>query len=152
VNSRFFNLPGPDFIRADRNRFLARTNSAFSSLDVQFTESFVRSSLFGILQYACVMVAPILKPWKIWSNVLLTIGAGGFVAVHLLQFGLLGYYTSKRPLEPKPELGWTEPLLWTHGYYGWRAENEQLLRIFNGIFHSSWWLAPAWRCERLIQK
>jgi hypothetical protein len=80
------------------------------------------------------MVAPILKPWKIWSNVLLTIGAGGFVAVHLLQFGLLGYYTSKRPLEPKPELGWTEPLLWTHGYYGWRAENEQLLRIFNWHF------------------
>jgi hypothetical protein len=77
------------------------------------------------------MVAPSLKPWKISSNVLLAIGAGGFIAVHLWQFGLIGYFTSRRPLEPKPELGWTEPLRWTHGHYGSRGENEHLLRIFN---------------------
>jgi len=80
------------------------------------------------------MVPSSREPWKIWSNVLLIIGAGGFLAAHLWSFGLIGYYSSKRPREPLPERGWTEPLHWTHGYYGTHAENEQLLRLFNWHF------------------
>jgi hypothetical protein len=53
------------------------------------------------------------------------------MAVFLWSFGLIGYYSSKRPREPIPERGWTEPLRWAHGFYGTHAENEQLLRLFN---------------------
>ena len=56
------------------------------------------------------------------------------MAVSVWSFGLIGYYSSKRPREPIPERGWTEPLRWTHGSYGTHAENEQLLRLFNWHF------------------
>jgi hypothetical protein len=72
--------------------------------------------------------------WKIWSNVLLTLGGGGFIAIFLWSFVLIGYYSSKRPTEPTPEDNWTEPLRWTHGHYGTHAENEQQLRLFNWEF------------------
>src|SRR5882762_6441956 len=75
------------------------------------------------------MVPSSREPWKIWANVLLTIGFGGFFALSLWSFGLIGYYSSERPREPIPERGWTEPLRWTHGYYGSHDENEQLLRL-----------------------
>src|SRR5882724_1691622 len=71
------------------------------------------------------------RPWQIWSSALSTLGAAGFIVVFLCLFGLIGYYSSKRPREPMPEKGWTEPLRWTHGYYGTHAENEQLLRLFD---------------------
>ena len=83
------------------------------------------------LPYDYVMVPSSREPWKIWANVLLMIGFGGFFALGLWSFGLIGYYSSKRPREPIPERGWTEPLNWTHGYYGSHDENEQLLRLFN---------------------
>jgi hypothetical protein len=56
------------------------------------------------------------------------------MAVFLWSFILIGYYSSKRPIEPVPERGWTEPLRWTHGHYGTHAENEQQLRLFNWEF------------------
>jgi hypothetical protein len=83
------------------------------------------------LPYDGVMVPSSREPWKIWANVLLTIGFGGFFALSLWSCGLIGYYSSKRPREPIPERGWTEPLRWTHGYYGSHDENEQLLRLFD---------------------
>src|SRR5258707_15541108 len=86
---------------------------------------------FGSLPYDCVMVPSSREPWKIWANVLLTIGGGGFFAVSLWLFGLIGYYSSKRPRETIPERGWIEPFRWTHGYYGSHYENEQLLQLFD---------------------
>src|SRR5712664_3950121 len=40
----------------------------------------------GSLPYDCVMVSSSCEPWKIWANVLLTIGFGGFFAVSLWSF------------------------------------------------------------------
>src|SRR5260370_19469487 len=86
------------------------------------------------MRYDWVMANSGRRPWQIWSNVLLSIGFGGFMAVSLWSFGLIGFYSSKRPREPIPERGWTEPLHWTHGYYGTHAENEELLRLFDCHF------------------
>ncbi len=92
-----------------------------------FTSRFASSSL----RYDFLMATSSREPWKIWSKVLLTVGMGGCMALFLWSFGLIGYYSYKRPTEPTPERGWTEPLRWTHGHYGTHAENEQQLRLFN---------------------
>ena len=77
------------------------------------------------------MAASSREAWKLWSNLLLGVGFGGFFACHLWSFGLIGYYSSKRPVEPIAERGWTERLQWTHGHYGTHAENEQLSQLFD---------------------
>ncbi len=69
------------------------------------------------------------KPWQLLSNVLLTVGAVGFLALFLWSFGLIGYYSFTRPYTPSAERGWTFRLQWTHGAYGTFEENEQLLRL-----------------------
>jgi hypothetical protein len=80
------------------------------------------------------MANPSHRPWQIWSNVLSFSGAAGCLVVFLWSFGLIGFYSSKRPREPMPERGWIEQLHWTHGYYGTHAENEQLLRLHDLFF------------------
>lgn len=74
------------------------------------------------------------KPWQIWSSVLTIFGAAGCIVATLWLWGLIGYYSVKRPREAIPERGWTEQLHWTHGYYGTRAENEQLYRLHDWFF------------------
>jgi hypothetical protein len=74
-------------------------------------------------------------PWKIWSQVFRVVGAAGFLVVFLWLFGLIGYYSSKRPRNPDAEHRWTVPLQWTHTTYGTPEENEQLLRLH-------YWLLP----------
>jgi hypothetical protein len=56
------------------------------------------------------------------------------MVVFLWSFGLIGYYSSKRPLEPRPERGWTEPLPWTYRHYGTYAEREQMLSLHDWFF------------------
>ena len=56
------------------------------------------------------------------------------MVVFLWSFGLIGYYSFKRPREPIPERGWTKRLQWTHGSYGTPAENERLLRLHDWFF------------------
>jgi len=74
---------------------------------------------------------PILarESWKIWSQVLRVVGAAGCLVAFLWLFGLIGYYSTKRPRNPDPEHGWTVPLQWTHTTYGTPDENAQLLRL-----------------------
>jgi len=67
------------------------------------------------------------KPWQIWSIVLKTIGGTGCLAILVWSFGLIGYYSVKRPREPEPEKGWTVPLPWTNTTYGTIEEAAQLL-------------------------
>ncbi len=74
------------------------------------------------------------RPWKISSNVLSILGVGGFMVAFVWLLGLIGYYSFQRPREPMPERCWTEPLHWTHGYYGTPAENERLLRLHHWCF------------------
>ena len=73
-------------------------------------------------------------PWQAWSKILKTLGAVGCLATLLWSFGLIGYYSVKRPSEPSPERGWTVPLEWTHVSYGTPEENEQLLRLHYWFF------------------
>jgi hypothetical protein len=75
-----------------------------------------------------------LKAWKIWSNILGIFGAGGCLIVFLWLFGLIGYYSFNRPQRVIPERSWTEPLHWTHGYYGTHEENEQLFQLHDWFF------------------
>ena len=75
------------------------------------------------------------EPWKVWSQVLRVVGAVGCLVVSLWLFGLIGYYSTKRPRNPDPEHGWTDPLQWTRTTYGRPEENEQLLRLH-------FWLIP----------
>jgi hypothetical protein len=56
------------------------------------------------------------------------------MVVLLWSFGLIGYYSFKRPRQPMPERGWTEDLRWTHGYYGSHEEKEQLLRLHDWFY------------------
>jgi hypothetical protein len=69
------------------------------------------------------------KPWQVLSNVLLAVGGIGFSALLLWNFGLISYYSAKRPYTPSPERGWTVRLQWTHGAYGTLEENEQMLPL-----------------------
>jgi hypothetical protein len=75
------------------------------------------------------MLAFAREPWKIWPQVLRVVGWTGCVVVFLWLFGLIGYYSTKRPRNPAPEHGWTVPLQWTHTAYGTPEENAQLLRL-----------------------
>jgi hypothetical protein len=99
-----------------------------------FTTPFTNHFASASLRYDFLMASSSRKPWRIWSNVLLTVGGGGFMAVFLWSLVLIGYYSSKRPTGPAPERSWTEPLRWTHGHYGTHAENEQQLRLFDWEF------------------
>lgn len=83
---------------------------------------------------SAAMVPSSRGPWKIYTTILLTSGGGGFMALFLWSFVLIGYYSYKRPTEPTPERSWTEPLCWTHGHYGTHSENQQQLRLFNWEF------------------
>src|SRR6266853_2057102 len=76
------------------------------------------------------------EPWQVWSNVLKALGGVGCLAVLLWSFGLIGYYSIKRPSEPVRENGWTVPLQWTHVSYGTPEENGQLLRLHFGSSRS----------------
>jgi hypothetical protein len=72
--------------------------------------------------------------WRFWSNVLKSIGGLGCLAAFLWSFGLIGYYSVKRPSKPVPERGWTIALPWTHVSYGTPKEANQLLRLHYWFF------------------
>lgn len=75
------------------------------------------------------------KPWQIWSAILKGIGGAGCLIVLVWQFGLIGYYSVKRPPKPEPEKGWTIPLPWTNTTYGTLEESARLLGL-------DYWLFP----------
>ena len=74
------------------------------------------------------------RGWQAWSKILKLLGGVGCLATLLWSFGLIGYYSVKRPSEAFPERGWTVPLQWTHVSYGTPEENEQLLRLHYWFF------------------
>jgi hypothetical protein len=74
------------------------------------------------------------RPWQIWSIVLKTIGGTGCLAIIVWSFGLIGYYSVKRPREPEPEKGWTVSLPWTNTTYGTLEEAAQLLGLHDWFF------------------
>ena len=75
------------------------------------------------------------KPWQILSIVLRAIGSIGCLAILVWSFGLIGYYSVKRPRAPEQEKGWTVPLPWTNTTYGTIEEAAQLLG-------SGYWFFP----------
>ncbi len=74
------------------------------------------------------------------------------MAVLLWSFGLIGYYSIKRPSEPVRENGWTVPLQWTHVSYGTPEENGQLLRLHFWFFPFFAILAAGATIEKLNEK
>ena len=74
------------------------------------------------------------EPWRIWSQALRIVGATGCLATFLCLFGLITYYSSKRPPSPDPSRDWTVPLQRTHATYGTSKENSQLNRLHEWFF------------------
>src|SRR5260370_30501242 len=87
------------------------------------------------MPYHWIMASSRRTPsWQIWSNILLFFGAGGCTVLLLWSFGLIGYYSFKRPREPIPQRGWNKQLHWTGGCYGTYAEDERLLLLHDWFF------------------
>jgi|SRR5579863_1524388 hypothetical protein len=74
------------------------------------------------------------QPWQIWPRIFKFLGGIGCAVVLLWTFGLVAYYSAKRPSEPSPKDGWTVPIQWTHVSYGTPKENDQLLQLHYWFF------------------
>src|SRR2546428_13838775 len=68
---------------------------------------------------------------RILSNALLYVGFTGALLTFVTSFALIFYYSSARPLIPRPDLGWTVELPWARTYGSWQ-ERERLISMH-------WW-------------
>ncbi len=76
------------------------------------------------------------KQWRIVSKLLLFGGMTGFMATFLCLFFLTFYYSATRPHTPRPELGQTVALTWTHPTSYGTAQEEFRLKSLH------WWGVP----------
>jgi len=73
--------------------------------------------------------------WRVLSRALKIIGVVGCFVTFGLPIGLARYYSTRRPHEPHPELGWTVGLTWTHPpSYGTPEEENRLHGAFDWYF------------------